>query len=41
MGGSNEAVNPLLGSLMAGPPDGLGHTVASLAAGLGIMAQPR
>jgi hypothetical protein len=41
MGGSNEAVNPLLGSPMAGPPDGQGHTVAWLAGALGNMEQPR
>lgn len=42
MGGSKKAVNPpLLGSLIAGPPNGLEHTAACQAAGLGITEHPR
>jgi hypothetical protein len=41
MGVGNTAVNPPFGSLIAGPPNGLEHRVAWLAAGLGSTEHPR
>ena len=40
MGGSKKAVNPPLGSLIAGPPNGLEHKVTWLTVGLGITERP-
>jgi len=40
MGASKKAVNPPLGSLIAGQPNGLEHKVAWQAVGLGITERP-
>jgi hypothetical protein len=41
MGGSKKAVNPPLGSLIAGAPNGLEHQVAWQAAGPSITEHSR